>query len=70
MAKPKKVTRRFKGKGKLPPKVKSKMAKTNYTGPTPRQNLATSIARRNRAEDEALAEKTGRPVRTRRIAIY
>ena len=66
MAKPKKFTRRFKGKGKLPPKVKSKMAKTNYTGPTPRQNMAVNLARRNEAENKA----EGLPRRTRRIATY
>lgn len=34
------------------PKVKSKLIKSKYSGPGPRQVTAAAVARRNRAEDD------------------
>jgi hypothetical protein len=57
-----------KGKNYLP-KVKSKVAKTNYTGPTPRQNLALAKVRKNEAEDVD-GDGSENYTRRRRIASY
>jgi len=48
----KKARHNFKKGKAYKPAVKSHLIKAKKTGPTPRQNLAVSIARRNKAEDE------------------
>jgi hypothetical protein len=56
-----KKKRFIKAKKAPKPKVKSKLIKTKYTGPGPRQVVAAAISRRNEANGTK---------RRRRIATY